>query len=472
MSHQRGKLLFALFASALAAPACEGEATTPPARTVVLDASELPTSTVAPTVATSMDEDARVATPPDASVRSAATHAALPADAGVEARGAVREQGNAIPQDANAAPDAARATDASVSSSVADAGQTPRAADRSPLPGSEGAWTYSEFPDTQCRDGTPAGVAVNLGSANKLLLFLEGGGWCGDPDTCALNPARASDQIDLLGFTYASGGIFDRSNPANPVRDWSFVYVPYCTGDLHSGVNPEGNVPEVGPQKFVGRLNLERFLERIVPTFQGTRDVLLTGSSAGGFGAYLNSLLVQRAFPALKVKLVSDSGPLLSKAVHPECLQERQRTRWKLDDTILAECGASCPSKTDYMEDYGVFVAKTFSDRPSGLIESTGDWVIRAFLGTGNDNCTYPLDIFDQGISSSAFRAAVLSFRERVRPFPNFGTFMPEDETHTWLWISVPGSTGDFFNGSAGGVKLVDWFAKIIQGESPGHAGP
>lgn len=30
-------------------------------------------------------------------------------------------------------------------------------------------------------------------------------------------------------------GVFDLANPRNPVADWSFVYVPYCTGDIHSG---------------------------------------------------------------------------------------------------------------------------------------------------------------------------------------------------------------------------------------------
>ena len=31
------------------------------------------------------------------------------------------------------------------------------------------------------------------------------------------------------------GGIFNFDNPLNPLRDYSFVVVPYCTGDGHLG---------------------------------------------------------------------------------------------------------------------------------------------------------------------------------------------------------------------------------------------
>jgi hypothetical protein len=373
--------------------------------------------------------------------------------------------------DAREAIDSAVETDGGTSS-VADAAATPLDAEGPPLMGAKGVWTYTEFPDTQCRDGSPAGVAVNLGTSQELMIYLEGGGWCADEQTCAINPSKASDQIDLLGLTYASGGVFDREDSRNPVRDWNFVYVPYCTGDLFSGANPNGDVPGVGPQKFMGRPNMGSFLRRIVTTFSQADNVLLTGSSAGGMGAFLNAPLVQHAFANRKIKMIADSGPLLSKALNPECLQEKQRVLWKLDDTILVDCGAACPNKNDYALDFALFVASALRDRPSGLIESTGDWMIRAIFSTGNGDCTGTFDLLDPGISSVALRSELLSFREKVTPFENFATFMPDDEAHTWLWIAVPGFTGDFYEGSAGGMKLVDWFGRILAGESPGHVGP
>ena len=32
-------------------------------------------------------------------------------------------------------------------------------------------------------------------------------------------------------------GLLDRTNPHNPVRDRSMLFVPYCTDDVHSGSN-------------------------------------------------------------------------------------------------------------------------------------------------------------------------------------------------------------------------------------------
>ena len=62
--------------------------------------------------------------------------------------------------------------------------------------------------------------------------------------------------------------MFNRGNARNPVKDWNFVYVPYCTGDVHLGTKDNGMVEGVdGAQHFVGRLNMKAFLNRIVPTF-------------------------------------------------------------------------------------------------------------------------------------------------------------------------------------------------------------
>jgi len=54
----------------------------------------------------------------------------------------------------------------------------------------------------------------------------------------------------------------------NPVADWSYIYVPYCTGDVHGG-NATGSVPGVtGTQDFAGYTNVTQYLARIVPTLR------------------------------------------------------------------------------------------------------------------------------------------------------------------------------------------------------------
>ena len=100
----------------------------------------------------------------------------------------------------------------------------------------------------------------------------------------------------------ANVGILDRTNAANPVKDWSFVYVPYCTGDFHGGNNvttvPGASGP---PQHFVGYANVGMYLDRLVPTFHNATRILLAGLSAGGFGAVFNYARVAEAFGATPV---------------------------------------------------------------------------------------------------------------------------------------------------------------------------
>ncbi|HSY40792.1 MAG TPA: pectin acetylesterase-family hydrolase, partial [Polyangia bacterium] len=185
-------------------------------------------------------------------------------------------------------------------------------------------WNYYAIDGAMCRDGSPAGIYVHRGTADKLFIYLEGGGACSSPTFCSHNPAAVSQAFpggaqsqgqtiggslgSVTGGPYqapyvptaASGltpayspGIFDFTNAANPVKDWSGVYVPYCTGHVHFGtadnvtIPGDGLLPALTNQHFVGYRNMQKFIGHLVPTFPGLTQVLLTGASAGGFGAGL-----------------------------------------------------------------------------------------------------------------------------------------------------------------------------------------
>ena len=79
------------------------------------------------------------------------------------------------------------------------------------------------------------------GHAKNLVVFFEGGGACWDGLTCAAPITSLPPNgyfVPAIGpFNDPANfdGIFNLSSSANPVKDWSFVYIPYCTGDLHLG---------------------------------------------------------------------------------------------------------------------------------------------------------------------------------------------------------------------------------------------
>mmetsp|Transcript_14425 Transcript_14425/g.36951 ORF Transcript_14425/g.36951 Transcript_14425/m.36951 type:complete len:572 (+) Transcript_14425:48-1763(+) len=64
---------------------------------------------------------------------------------------------------------------------------------------------------------------------DKLLLFFQGGGAC-------FNEASTVNTMCKWDIAEPpTTGVFDKTNPANPFRDFTIVQVVYCSGDLHIG---------------------------------------------------------------------------------------------------------------------------------------------------------------------------------------------------------------------------------------------
>ena len=106
--------------------------------------------------------------------------------------------------------------------------------------------------------------------------------------------------------------VFDRSNPDNPFRDANFVYIAYCTGDLHSGTQVY-TYDWFGPKDVhhVGANNMHHFLRHIRATFKDADRVWLGGASAGGFGATFHWWRVQKAMPWARVDVFNDSAQII-----------------------------------------------------------------------------------------------------------------------------------------------------------------
>ncbi|MFT3923732.1 MAG: pectin acetylesterase-family hydrolase [Myxococcales bacterium] len=324
-------------------------------------------------------------------------------------------------------------------------------------------WDTMQFPDAFCRDGSNASILISKNPNSKnLMIFLEGGGACYDDLTCLANPPSTL----VLPMT---DGIWDETKKNNPVKGWNMVYVPYCTGDSHSGTNPAGVVPKVaGTQKFVGYTNMGIFLKAIVPMFPDIEKVLLTGISAGGFGASANTVQVMNAFPSnVKGVLLDDSGPAMSSKYLAPCLQERWRNLWGLDNSMLKDCGTDCPNQNDFVLDFSKHLAKTYGDRKSGIIEASEDGVITRFFGVGQNECTG--SFVGAGIPGPTFTEGLLDFRAQLAPYPNFYTYFPSGDKaqqHTWL------TSNSLYEYKVGDVAMIDWVTAIINGEATVNAGP
>jgi Pectinacetylesterase len=191
-----------------------------------------------------------------------------------------------------------------------------------PIEAPHESWTFVPVPDAHCANGSSTGMAVNLTNRSKrVLIFLAGGGACWEAAACALGTATHITDTMSEGPVLAEAqaqslsALFDREDVRNPFRDASFVYIPYCTGDLHAGTQVK-TYDWFGPKNIehVGARNMDAYLRRLQPTFPEADRVWLSGSSAGGYGATLNGWRVQKALPWARVDVLNDSGLIIDVA--------------------------------------------------------------------------------------------------------------------------------------------------------------
>jgi hypothetical protein len=334
------------------------------------------------------------------------------------------------------------------------------APEASPITGlTAGAWTWVPFPQARCRDGSSTGIGVNLGTSDHLMIFLEGGGGCLNAATCGANPSsfdaaafdsRVASTVDEVGL---NAGILDRTNASNPVKDWSFVYVPYCTGDYHAGNNVT-TVPGVGgaPQQFVGYTNLGLYLDRLVPTFHDATQVLLAGVSAGGFGASLDYARVAAAFGGTPVTLLDDSGPFMEAPYFPTCLQDEVRALWGLDGTVLRDCDGDCTSDGSIFLDLVKHASNAYPSVGLGLAESTEDSTV---ISGWNAPCS------DAGpLNDPTFTAGLADIREQLASNSRYEEFLFAGTDHTTIQSAA------FYTRRSGiqGLSMTDWVAGLLGG--------
>jgi hypothetical protein len=333
-----------------------------------------------------------------------------------------------------AVPDEGVDLGAAVDASPADAGPTvrpPPFVRGEPIRAPDRTWTWVDVPEARCQDGSPTGFGVSPSSTStRLVIYLEGGGACFNDATCmtVANP-NGYGARDFGGGP--RGPLFDRDDPGNPFRDFDMVYVPYCSGDIYAGYRPEPVVvaPGIPRKTFVGYANVGHFLSRIVPTFEGAELVVITGSSAGGFGAAYNFDRTVAAFAPSPVHLLDDSGPIFSPTYIRPCLQDRLRTLWNLDGTLPEDC-VSCRAPGTGLSSAFEFVVRKHSRSRVALLSATRDAVIRYFMGFGlSEDCNT-----SENFRGVDFEAALREVRETtLRDATNFSTWYIASDAHTWL---------------------------------------
>ncbi len=365
-------------------------------------------------------------------------------------------------------------------------------------------WSYLPISGMRCQSSDEVGVMYNLADEEvfdgTLLIYLSGGGACFDAATCEgwkldlyggqyqrfspLDGAEAAADPNLLA---GQNSIFARTDE-NPFENSHMIYVPYCTGDIHMGNNPDAGYVHNGYN------NLTKVLSHVVPTAFGVeaKRVVLAGDSAGGLGAMLNYPraieffdrgkrfgIEDNALPRLPVHLINDGGSQVVSEVNgdpvfSECLQRAFYERWRLDRTLpdkffdqysgdefdpISTSAGLMPNLTHFPR----FVAENYRfsvvngreiEQRQAYISAARDKIMRVFLGEGLEGCKEQEGMDDRWreevdyrnqdgdgkvelllgilrtLDGATYEDALLESRARLPTDSHFKYFLVEDDDH------------------------------------------
>ncbi len=300
--------------------------------------------------------------------------------------------------------------------------------------------------DCECADGSQFAFWVRAADPAKVVLYLDGGGACWDATNCAFTTAESTtydwniaDEDPAL-----AGGIFDFTRADNPFRDYTFIFVPYCTGDVHLGDVTREYSPELAVEHN-GFVNGTAALNYLLDEHADAAHVVVVGESAGSIAAPVYGGLVADQHPDARVTVFADSS-----GAYPDDPD--------LNGGIIASWGAF-----DNMPDWEVNESLTAPDWgiprywvQAGLHDP--DIILARFDFAHDEVQTSFMDLIAADTSN-----LVASIDANEATIEEAGVVQ-----HSY---TAPGNDhgivggGEFYGMEVDGVTLVDWVAALIAGE-------
>jgi Pectinacetylesterase len=174
-------------------------------------------------------------------------------------------------------------------------------------PGAQGWKRVVPGGDCQCSDGSQFSFWVRKANPKKVVFYLQGGGACFSAKTCAPASDLYDTSIGSDDDPTGQSGIFDFANKRNPFADYSVVYVPYCTGDVHIGNTTTKYAPGLTVH-HKGYVNGTAALSHLAAAFPGATNVAVIGESAGSVATPLYAGLVSDRLPKARITVLADGS--------------------------------------------------------------------------------------------------------------------------------------------------------------------
>lgn len=318
-------------------------------------------------------------------------------------------------------------------------------------------------------------------NSKNLMVYFEGGGACWDNLTCSNPITGGASPLQFFVPMVPPGtdpsttdGIFRSDNAANPVRDWNVLYIPYCTGDTHTGRatrtytsvgNAELGLPPGIPITINhnGYGNFMVALKWAMRHFDDPKKVLVAGVSAGGYGATVNSPWVGRAFPQAHLSVLADSSQGVSTTAFDTGTPGRgswnaQFAPWVFGPNAASLPGGEVMRRAAQGQRHAKFAQFTpaFDDVQIGFYG-----LLKAFYGPGGSCPNTAVDWYQQMSSQ------IVSDAASVGNFRHYVAGIPAGPYHTILRSPL------FYTEATAGPSFTSWLGTMLanRGGTNGHGG-
>lgn len=307
--------------------------------------------------------------------------------------------------------------------------------------------------DTICSQGTEFRFFARPADADRVVVYLQGGGACWDARTCDVegDPTYSPTADERDDPARRPAGIFDLDHPDNPVADWSMVFVPYCTGDVHVGdatATYTARGDDAGEREFTihhrGYANVTAVLDWVGERFEEPTEILVAGSSAGSIPSPLYAQVLADRYPGVRVTSMADASGSYRR--DPE--GDDPSDSWNMLEVVQRHPGYE--EYTAEQIDFRHFTMVAGRRHPELTLlqfDAVNDAVQQFYVDLASES---PEPV------RSSIDANLAEIRAEV---PNFHAYLAGGPEHTILHRSA------FYAYELDGVRFRDWFARALSGE-------
>src|SRR5215207_6729019 len=305
-------------------------------------------------------------------------------------------------------------------------------------------------------DATPYEFYVHEGDPRRVAIYFQGGGGCWNSGNCGLdgqktfeNAVDDGDRPWLKGP--GVGGILDAANPANPLHEFTIVYAPYCTADVHLGVRTERFETSDGEHldiAYRGLANSQRVLDWVTQQYSDPQRVFVSGGSAGAIPSPIFASQLARHYTKAQVVGVGDGAGGYRTNRLAQWLELWGATRALKHDPLYRDLDVQTANFEDFYSR-----AAPVPNLQLGQINSIEDGVQIFFLAQlGNEvKSLAPL--------LSANIADLRKSNPKLRTYPMPG------KVHTVL------TRPDFYTAKVDEVALSKWVDDLVNGRKAANVG-